>query len=92
MISLTEADHERYLSRRKYWLDEQSRRAEGRAEGHAEGRTEGRAEGVVIGRIQVLESLLGLAPSLIEQFDARSVDELLRVEAELQAKLHLARS
>ncbi|MFM9965455.1 MAG: PD-(D/E)XK nuclease family transposase [Planctomycetaceae bacterium] len=53
MISVNEADHELYLSRRKYLLDEQSRREEGLEEGLS--------KGVIQGRIQMLESLLGLA-------------------------------
>ena len=78
MITLNEADHELYESRLKYWRDEQARLAEQRAEG--------RQEGVILGRIQMLESLLGLPSSPISQVDSQSIDELLRIEAELKAK------
>lgn len=75
MISQSEADRELYLSRRKYALDEQSFRAEGYSAGFA------------VGRIQLLESLLGLEPTPSEQLNARSINELHRIEAELKAKL-----
>ncbi len=75
MISLNEADHQRYLSRRKQYLDEQSFRAESYSTGFA------------VGRIQLLESLLGLESTPSEKLDALQVKELLRIEAELKAKL-----
>ena len=91
MISLNETDHELYESRLKYWRDDQARqteqRAEGRAEGRVEGRVEGFSKGFVVGRIQLLESLLGLAQSPADRFDSRTIDELLQVEADLKAKL-----
>jgi len=51
MISLNEADHQLYLSRRKYSLDEQSRRYDAISEGIE--------IGLIASRIQSLESLLG---------------------------------
>ena len=79
MISLNEADHDLYESRLKYWRDDQARMAEQREEGFS--------KGFVLGRIQLLESLLGMASSPIGQFDSLSMDELLRMEADLKAKL-----
>ena len=76
MISQSEADHQTYLSRRKYALDEQSRRADGIW------------TGVIIGRIQLMQSQLGLPETSAEELDARTtMDDLRRLEAELKAKL-----
>jgi predicted transposase/invertase (TIGR01784 family) len=75
MISLSEADHELYLDRRKFWLDEQSRREEGFL------------SGIAVGRIQLLQSQLGLEETPAEQLDALAMDDLRRLEAELKAKL-----
>ncbi len=94
MISLNETEREHYRDRRKYLLDERSgrrdAREEGREEGHAEGRAEGHAEGhaegFLYGRIQSLESFLGRTPTPIEQLEARPIDELVQMEADLQAK------
>ena len=99
MISLNEADHEIYRSRRKRWLDDQSSRldasaeakaegkAEGKSEGKAEGKAEGRAEGIIFGEIRLLESLLGQEPTPIGQLEALPLDELVQMETELKAKL-----
>ena len=75
MISLSEADHELYLDRRKFWLDEQSRREEGFL------------SGVAVGRIQSLQSQLGLEETPVKELDALAMDDLRRLEAELKAKL-----
>ena len=56
-------------------------------EGLEKGRKEGREEWLIRGRIQMLESLLGLASSPIMKVGSQSLDELLRIEAELKAKL-----
>ena len=60
---------------------------QGLEQGREQGREEGREEGVVIARIQLLESLLALATSPVSQFATQSLDELLRIEADLKAKL-----
>ena len=75
MISQSEVDHQHYLSRRKQWLDQQSFRAEGYSTGFA------------VGRIQLLESQLGLEPTPNEQLDALELRKLHQIEAELKAKL-----
>ena len=75
MISQSEADHQLYLSRRKYSLDEQSRRADGIW------------TGIIIGRIQLLQSQLGLEETPVEKLDALAMEDLRRIEAELKAKL-----
>ena len=94
MISLNEADHELYESRVKHWRDDQARLAEQREEGLSEGLSkglskglsEGLSKGVILGRIQMLESLLGLASSPIDLADSQSLEELLRIETDLKAK------
>ena len=60
---------------------------EGLEKGRKEGREKGREEWLIRGRIQMLESLLGLASSPIMKVGSQSLDELLRIEAELKAKL-----
>ena len=67
------------------WVEEGLEK--GLAKGREEGREEGLEKGVVIGRIQLLESLLNLSTSPIRKFVTQSVDELLQMEAELKAKL-----
>ena len=83
MISQSEIDHQQYLSRRKKFLDDNSFRAQSRREGHAEGH----AEGFVHGRIQLLESLLGLDPTPIEQLETLPLNELKQLEVDLQSQL-----
>ncbi|MFM9066881.1 MAG: Rpn family recombination-promoting nuclease/putative transposase [Planctomycetota bacterium] len=77
MISQTPATRELYEARLKAKRDEESRlydaRMNGLTQGRAEGRVEGRVEGKWIGKIQVLEGLLGLPPTdptLLESWDA----------------------
>ena len=83
MISQSEADRELYLSRRKYALDEQSRRYDAISEGISIGIE----IGLIASRIHSLETLLGREPTPIEQLRLHSTDELRRIEAELKAKL-----
>ena len=87
MISLNEADHELYESRVKHWRDDQACLAEQREEGLSEGLSKGLSKGVILGHIQMLESLLGLASSPIDLADSQSLEELLRIETDLKAKL-----
>lgn len=48
---------------------------------------EGLEKGVIVGRIQLLESLLELESSPTRKLKLQSLDDLLRIEAELKAKL-----
>ncbi len=50
--------------------------AEGRAEALAEGRAEGRAEGSYIGRLQLLQEMMGLPVASDETLSRLVVDEL----------------
>ncbi len=62
-------------------------RVEGLEQGLEQGREEGREQGVIIGHIQLLESLLNLPASPISKFESQSVDELQTIEADLKSKL-----
>lgn len=85
MLILNEADHEVYESCRKYWLNKHAHRDGGYAEAHAEGYAEGFVLGLAMGPIQLLEELLGRAITPIERLETRSLEELHRIGAELNA-------
>ena len=103
MISKTQEERMLYQARLKFQRDERARltfaeqegRAKGEAEGRAEGRTEGRTEGRVegeargeqIGRIRILQQLLGLQESSNEELAAMDLSALEAMAAELQGKL-----
>lgn len=75
MISLNDADRELYRSRRKQALDEFSRRAESFSTGR------------LVGRIQLLQSLLGQEETSAAQLDALAIDDLRQMELELKVQL-----
>ena len=75
MINLNEADHELYQDRLKASRDERFRR------------NDTLAEGAMIGRIQLLESLLGREETPFEQLDKKRWIELKQLEADLKAEL-----
>ena len=87
MISLNEADHELYRARRKQALDERSLRYDAISEGKEIGIEIGIEIGLIASRIHSLEALLGREPTPVAQLRLRTTDELLRIEAELKAKL-----
>lgn len=80
-----------YDSREKAILDYESglidARQEGRKEGRQEGRQEGRKEGEVIGRIQLLQELLGLPLNNEEELGSQPLEQLTTTMNDLQAKL-----
>ncbi|NOX54872.1 MAG: hypothetical protein GXP27_10630 [Planctomycetes bacterium] len=59
----------------------------GRAEGVQIGLEKGQERGVVIGKIQMLEQLLGEPPTPTERLSRRSLDELNSLLAQLQERL-----
>jgi len=61
--------------------------AKGREEGRREGREEGREEGVLVGKIQVLQQLLGEAQTPAEELLKRPLDELNSLLSQLQERL-----
>jgi predicted transposase/invertase (TIGR01784 family) len=62
-------------------------RTEGRTEGRAEGRTEGRAEGVLMGQIEILQTLLGEEPTPRSELETLSMESLQQRVAELRQRL-----
>ena len=62
-------------------------REEGVQIGLTKGREEGREEGLVIGKIQLLEQLLGESPTPTHRLSQRSLDELNLLLAQLQERL-----
>jgi len=62
-------------------------REEGRQEGREEGIEAGREEGVLIGKIQLLQQLLGETPTATDLLSQRSREELNSLLAQLQERL-----
>lgn len=60
---------------------------EGRAEGRVEGREEGREQGLLLGQIQVFESLLELPSTPLDELSRRSLVELQARLGELRAAM-----
>ncbi|MCA9226756.1 MAG: hypothetical protein KDA47_14135, partial [Planctomycetales bacterium] len=59
----------------------------GREKGRAEGREEGRDAGIEIGKIQVLQELLGDAVSTISELQAKTSAELANLLGSLQERI-----
>ncbi|MEZ6132983.1 MAG: Rpn family recombination-promoting nuclease/putative transposase [Planctomycetaceae bacterium] len=91
MISQTPEDRQFYEARTKFLLDEEARlmqaRLEGREEGRVEGVGEGREQGALIGKIQLLQVLLGHDESPTADLANRSVLELEAQREQLQSQL-----
>jgi predicted transposase/invertase (TIGR01784 family) len=94
MLSKDELERERYLDRLKAQRDAQSlanaeRLAleEGRRQGHETGHEKGVEQGKLIGRIQLLENILGQPQTAEDELRRQSVAELARLAEILQAKL-----
>jgi predicted transposase/invertase (TIGR01784 family) len=88
MIAKSPRERELYEARLKMQRDEQSRidaaTDQARAEGQAQGRVEGLSAGRLIGRIQVLQDLLGLPESSDKELASQSLDQLAAIERELE--------
>jgi len=84
VLTQTELERERYESRRKAQLDENTRNRVARVEGREEGREEGRLEGERIATIRIYEQLLGRPVTPREDLARRSLEELTRMADELQ--------
>jgi predicted transposase YdaD len=80
-----------YNARLKFQRDEEARvlkaREDGLREGEARGRQEGRQEGVFVGRILLLQQLLGIPESVLEELSQQNASELANLEVELQRQL-----
>jgi flagellar biosynthesis/type III secretory pathway protein FliH len=77
-----------YNRRLKMEMDERARLqaalAEGLAAGEAKGLAAGEAKGTVIGRIQLLQSLMGIAETPAENLREQTLTQLAELNNELQ--------
>ena len=87
MISQTPEQLMFYNARLKFQRDEEARLIQARLEGEARGRQEGRQEGVIVGRVLLLQQLLGIRQSTVDDFSGYDVAQLTELEAELQRQL-----
>ncbi len=85
-------DRMMYDQREKALRDYQWAIESARREGLEKGREQGREEGVLIGKIQVLEQLLGDTPTPTARLLQRSVSELNAMVAQLQERLRHRRA
>jgi len=95
MISQTPEQRLLYNARLKFQRDEESRlrhaRQEGEARGRQEGWQEGEARGLQIGRIPLLQEMLGQPPSTVEELAGCSHAQLNDMAEQLQRQLHSRR-
>ena len=91
MIHQTPEARMRYDARLKFQRDEESRLRRAKQEGLAEGIERGIEQGIerghLCGRISVLQQLLGLPESTVEQFTELTVLQLRELECTLQQQL-----
>jgi hypothetical protein len=83
MLTQTDLERERYESRRKAQLDDQTRIKVARLEG----REEGREEGEKIGIVHLCEGLLNRPETPAAQLAALSIAELTRLAEELRQQV-----
>jgi hypothetical protein len=91
MLTQDELERERYESRFKAQLDDQTRlkvaRMEGREEGHQVGLEEGLTQGEKIGTIHVYQRLLNRPETPSEELAALPLNDLTRLAEELQEEV-----
>jgi len=99
MIARSPRERELYEARLKMQRDEQSRIAAAKDQGHAtgleegleKGREEGREEGLekgrLVGRVQLLENLLGLSESSSVELNSQTLAALSQMASDLQQRL-----
>lgn len=91
MIFQTPEDRDFYESRIKYLHDEEARliaaRQEGREEGREEGMEKGMEKGALIGKIQILQELVGTSVSDASDWLQGDVKALSDTLADLQDQL-----
>lgn len=95
MISQTPEQNNLYNARLKFQRDEAARLALARSEGEAIGEARGEARGEAIGeargfkmgRIIMLQELLGISPSKVEELGGYHNDQLDDLEDQLQQEL-----
>ena len=84
MISKTPDDRQFYDARMKFLHDQEARLMVARHEG----REEGREEGLLIGKIQLLQQLLGEQPSIFDDLLQSGSDALAAMLSQLQHRLN----
>ena len=87
MISQTPEQRLLYDARLKFQRDEESRMQEALKRGIQEGRQEGRQEGVIVGRILLLQELLGVRPWAMDEFAGCNASQLAELEVQLKQQL-----
>jgi len=91
MISQTPEQLLFYNARLKFQRDEEGRLALARQEGEAKGRQKGEeigeARGLKLGRITLLQELLGIRPSTVEEFAGYDEAELNDIAEQLQHQI-----
>ena len=81
-----------FNARLKLQRDEVARILQARHEGRQEGRQEGEARGLQIGRITLLQELLGLRPLTAEEFSGYDAAQLNSMAEQLQQQLRARNS
>ena len=87
MISKTPEQQMQYDARRKFQMDEAARLEQARNEGEAKGLREGLQKGALLGRIRLLQELLGIAPSA-DELSNHDEARLSELADQLQCQLH----
>lgn len=87
MISKSPEDLQYYEDRLKFLRDEQGKLLAAREEGREEGEQIGLARGTLVGKVQLLQELLGDLPTTANELQSLSVDTLATRFAELQQRL-----
>ena len=87
MISQTPEQRLLYNARLKFQRDEEARVLKAREDGMPEGEAKGLREGVVVGRIMLLQQILGIPESKADELSRSDVSELADLEEQLQRQL-----
>ncbi len=91
MISQTPEQQRQYDARLKFQLDEAARlefaREQALREGEEKGRVEGRREGKLLGRIAILQELLGVEEPTSTELSSYNEDQLSELAEQLQGQL-----
>ena len=89
MISQTPEQRVLYDARLKFQRDEEARLRKAREDGIQEGEARGRQEGVIVGRVLLLQQLLGLPQSTMDEFAGCDASQLAEMEEQLQRQLRV---
>lgn len=83
---------QRLKAQRDYQWGLDSARQEGMEKGMEKGRQEGLEKGEVVGKIQLLQDLLGVESSATASLRERTIDELSTMLTDLQQRLRSRKS